>query len=184
MLGGGEVPAGAHLIRVRLRPNCFICRSPGEIVYEGLHDALFGVQGTWSFRRCSNLNCRLLWLDPQPIEEDVGKAYVRYFTHEGPAAQPTMPQRVYRHVRASYLRSRFGYERATSGRGWRWFAPIANLHAGSGDVFAAAVMFLRAPKPGSSLLDIGCGGGDFMVRMRDLGWKVAGVETDPIAVER
>src|SRR5437588_6205587 len=113
---------GGVLIRVQDRPDCVICRSPGVVAYEGLDDALFGVRGTWSFRRCTNRECGLLWLDPQPIEEDIGNAYVRYFTHESPAARASLPQRMYRHVRASYLRSGLGYERATSGRSWRWLA--------------------------------------------------------------
>jgi SAM-dependent methyltransferase len=45
-------------------------------------------------------------------------------------------------------------------------------------------MFLPAPKAGESLLDVGCGGGDFIASMGELGWKVSGVETDPVAAER
>jgi 2-polyprenyl-3-methyl-5-hydroxy-6-metoxy-1,4-benzoquinol methylase len=93
-------------------------------------------------------------------------------------------KRIYGQVRASYLRSKFGYPEAGSGRRSRWLAPLANLHPGAADVFAASVMFLPSPRHGASLLDVGCGGGDFMLRMRDRGWTVAGVETDPIAVER
>jgi len=145
---------------------------------------LYGAPGKWSIRRCSNPECGLLWLDPQPLAEDIGKAYDRYYTHEGATARATVLRRIYGRVRASYLRSEHGYAITGSDTGWRWLAPIANLHPGSADAFAASVMFLRSPRPGASLLDIGCGGGELMVRMRDSGWKVAGIETDPIAVER
>jgi 2-polyprenyl-3-methyl-5-hydroxy-6-metoxy-1,4-benzoquinol methylase len=145
---------------------------------------LFDAPGEWSLKRCTNPECGLLWLDPQPIEEDIGKAYAAYYTHHGAAAEASLPKRIFRQVRASYLRSRLGYERATSVRGWRWLAPLGDLHPGGGDAFAATAMFLPAPRAGSSLLDVGCGGGDFIATMRELGWKVAGVETDPIAVAR
>lgn len=170
------------MIRTRQVPSCFLCGSAGELLYEGLEDVLYGAEGTWSIRRCSNRGCGVLWLDPQPTEEDIGQAYARYFTHQGSSGRAGVLKRIYGEVRGGYLRSSLGYEGAGS-RGW--LAPIANLHPGAADVFASSVMFLRAPRNGtSSLLDVGSGGGDFMLRMRDLGWSVTGVETDPIAVER
>ena len=172
------------MIRARSCPNCFVCGSAGEIIYEGLVDVLYGAPGKWSIRRCSSRDCGLLWLDPQPLAEDIGKAYDRYFTHGGAAADASVLKRIYGRVRASYLRTKLGYEVAGSDTGWRLLAPIANLHPGAADVFAASVMFLPSPNPGASLLDVGCGGGDFMLRMRGRGWTVTGVETDPVAVER
>ena len=159
------------MIRARESPRCDVCGSAGEIVYEGLQDVLYGAPGEWSFRRCSNPECGLLWLDPQPLEEDIGKAYARYFTHEPPDGRSSAAKRAYGRVRESYLRS-------------GGLAPLAQLHPAGPEVFDASVMFLRPPTHGSSLLDIGCGGGAFMVRMRDRGWSVTGVETDPVAVER
>ena len=145
---------------------------------------LFGAPGEWSLRRCTNHHCLLLWLDPQPIEEDIGRAYAKYYTHQSRTAGSSLPKRIFRSVKASYLRSRLGYEKATYGTAWRWLAPFGNLHPGGGAAFAATVMFLPAPKAVSSLLDVGCGAGDLMARMRELGWEVTGVETDPIAVGR
>jgi 2-polyprenyl-3-methyl-5-hydroxy-6-metoxy-1,4-benzoquinol methylase len=176
--------AGAPSIRVRASTRCSICGSAGDVLYEGLDDVLFGAPGTWTLRRCTDRGCGLLWLDPQPIEEDIGKAYATYFTHAEPPGAASLPKRIFRSVRASYLRSELGYERATSSKGWRWLAPLGHLHPGGGDAFAASAMFLPAPASGESLLDVGCGGGDFIASMRELGWKVSGVETDPIAAER
>lgn len=44
------------------------------------------------------------------------------------------------------------------------------------------VMGLRAGRRGR-LLDIGCGNGAFLARMRELGWEVAGIERDGRAAE-
>jgi 2-polyprenyl-3-methyl-5-hydroxy-6-metoxy-1,4-benzoquinol methylase len=172
--------AGGPSIRVRASTSCNVCGSAGEVLYAGLDDVLFGAPGEWTIKRCTNRACGLLWLDPQPVEEDIGMAYAQYFTHQEPPAATSLPKRIFRRVRASYLGSRYGYDAS----GARWLAPLGNLHPGGGDAFAATVMFLRAPASGGSLLDVGCGGGDFIARMRELGWKVAGVETDPVAVER
>ena len=68
--------------------NCILCGSPGESLYEGLDDVLFGAPGTWSFKRCANSRCQLIWLDPQPLEEDIGKAYATYYTHQDSAGGP------------------------------------------------------------------------------------------------
>lgn len=177
-------PAGAPSIGVRASTSCNVCGSAGEVLYAGLDDVLFGAPGEWTLKRCANPECGLLWLDPQPTEEDIGKAYAAYFTHAEPPTATGLPKRIFRQVKASYLRSRLGYDRAAPGNRWRWLAPLGALHPGGGDAFAATAMFLRAPRSDESLLDIGCGGGDFIATMRDLGWKVYGVETDPVAVER
>ena len=178
-------PAGGPSIRIRASTSCSVCGSAGEVLYEGLDDVLFGAPGDWTLKRCANAECGLLWLDPQPTEEDIGKAYASYYTHGAiAAARSSLPRRIFRQVRASYLRSELGYERATSTRGWRWLAPLGHVHPGGAEAFAATAMFLPAPKVGAALLDVGCGGGDFMATMRELGWKVSGVETDPVAVER
>jgi 2-polyprenyl-3-methyl-5-hydroxy-6-metoxy-1,4-benzoquinol methylase len=176
--------AGAPSIRVRASTSCNVCGSPGEVLYAGLDDVLFGAPGDWTLKRCANQGCGLLWLDPQPVEEDIGKAYATYYTHQGATTGSSLPRRLFRQARASYLRSALGYEGATSSRDWRWLAPLGHVHPGGADAFAATAMFLHAPQGGASLLDVGCGGGDFIATMRELGWKVSGVETDPVAVER
>lgn len=176
--------AGASSIRVRASTSCNVCGSAGEVLYAGLDDVLFGAPGDWTLKRCANQGCGLLWLDPQPTEEDIGKAYATYYTHQGAAARSSLPKRIFRQVRASYLRSELGYDGATSTRGWRWLAPLGHVHPGGAEAFAAMAMFLPAPKGGAALLDVGCGGGDFIATMRELGWKVSGVETDSVAVDR
>jgi len=35
---------------------------------------------------------------------------------------------------------------------------------------------------GGSLLDVGCGNGDFLLRMKHLGWNAQGIDPDPLAV--
>ena len=44
------------------------------------------------------------------------------------------------------------------------------------------VMYLGS-QPGAKLLDVGCGSGKFLMRMKELGWQSEGTEMDPKAVE-
>src|SRR5579864_8808208 len=101
----GEVLMTGVAIRVRPSPRCILCGSQGVTIYRKLDDALFGAPGEWSMSRCANSQCGMLWLDPQPVEEDIGKAYTEYYTHHDAATRTSFPKRAYRQLRSSYLRS-------------------------------------------------------------------------------
>jgi 2-polyprenyl-3-methyl-5-hydroxy-6-metoxy-1,4-benzoquinol methylase len=160
-----------------------VCGSRGESIYRDLNDVLFGAPGSWSISRCTNEQCGLLWLDPQPIEEDIGRAYAAYYTHAAPANGPSLARTIFRRVRAGVLSARLGYTSAAPGVGWSLAAPLARLYPGGIEALAASAMFIPAPQDGATLLDVGCGSGAFMAAMLELGWTVTGVETDPRAVE-
>jgi SAM-dependent methyltransferase len=44
--------------------------------------------------------------------------------------------------------------------------------------------YRHLPKHPGRLLDVGCGNGSFLLRAQDCGWKVEGIEPDPMAAER
>jgi 2-polyprenyl-3-methyl-5-hydroxy-6-metoxy-1,4-benzoquinol methylase len=44
--------------------------------------------------------------------------------------------------------------------------------------------FLVEERPPGRLLELGCGGGDRLARMLEMGWDAVGVELDPVAAER
>ena len=172
-------------IRAEPCPRCAVCGSPGATLYDKLDDVLFGAPGSWSISRCTNERCGLLWLDPQPLEKDIGRAYAEYFTHAPRSGNPGLTRKAFRRLKSSALRAQLGYRHAVSGPSWRLEAFVSHLYPGGRDALAASAMFVNAPgREGGSLLDIGCGAGDLMITMRDLGWHVTGVETDPQAAER
>jgi hypothetical protein len=82
-------------IRVRPSPFCTMCGRRGEPLYHGLIDRVFDTPGRWNLKRCPDSACGLLWLDPIPVAEDIGKAYANYFTHnpvsDGPREQIAPP---------------------------------------------------------------------------------------------
>src|SRR5260370_20816950 len=170
-------------IRTQPRPSCRVCGSAGDLIYVGLVDSLFGAPGEWSMRRCGNRGCRLLWLDPQPTSEDIGMAYATYFTHEERSGAPSLPKRIFRQVRASYLRSSLGYTAATSKRGWRLLAPVSHLLPGGGASFAAGGVFLPAHNASPRLLHGRRGGGGFLPGLPGPRCDGYGNQTPPLAAK-
>ena len=174
-------------IRARPCPRCPICGSSGTIFYSDLEDAFFGTPGKWSSRRCNNPDCRLVWMDPMPLEEDAHKAYQNYFTHRGSAAarwieeeerSEKLTRRLFRLVQEGYRRNRYGYG-SNRVRSWkRAFGLLAYLHPGWRTTLDSKVFYLSA-HPGGRLLEIGSGGGQQLKIMTDLGWQAEGVDRDP-----
>ncbi len=170
-------------IRVRPRPHCYLCGRPGQAFHQGLADLAFGVPGRWHLKRCPDTHCGLAWLDPMPLEEDIGLAYRDYHTH----GRGSIRQRsggvyaVYRYLRRGYLAAAWGYggvgvvQRGLGG--WLRLAPPV-----AGNI-AWNLRYLRA-QPGGRLLDVGCGDGAYLALMEELGWHGEGQEVDPAAARR
>jgi len=170
-------------IRTRPVPNCLLCQSPGRLIYEKMTDRSYAAPGAWNIQRCQRESCGLIWLDPQPLPEDVGKAYQGYYTHSQPEPGPSLVRDAVWAVWHSYLGWRFGYSRGVGPRWRRLLAPLALLHPGGRDELDAAAMHLPAPNKPSRVLDVGCGSGVLLARMQALGWQVEGVELDPHGVK-
>jgi 2-polyprenyl-3-methyl-5-hydroxy-6-metoxy-1,4-benzoquinol methylase len=169
-------------IRVFQNLTCYLCGTSGDILYRDLKDYLFDVPGEWSLKKCPNLQCGLIWLDPMPVKEDIGKAYQTYYTHDTATTSQVSSSAFYQMVRDGYLRHRFGYTLGVGPTWYRLLAPLAHLYPTGVDQVLYNVMFLQDPANGARLLDIGCGSGLFLSRMRDLGWQVEGNDLDPLAV--
>ncbi len=173
----------AEQIRTRPAPTCWLCGAPGRLLYGELPDRSFAAPGRWNLKQCQEPSCGLVWLDPVPTEEDIGKAYQGYYTHSQPEPGPSLLRDGCWAIWHSYLGARFGYTQGTGPRWRRVLAPLALLHPGGRDELDAAAMHLPAPSGPARVLDVGCGSGVLLARMKSLGWQVEGVEVDPEAVK-
>jgi 2-polyprenyl-3-methyl-5-hydroxy-6-metoxy-1,4-benzoquinol methylase len=133
----------------------------GNPLYDNLSDRLYGTAGVWALVRCANPDCGLAWLSPAPVEADLGKVYEDYFTHE--SSEPAW-------------RSNNPLYRAWVRAGALYRAAISNTPMGRAR-HQADTFFLAGVRPGR-VLDVGCGDGSLLVRLRDMGWQVEGQETD------
>jgi 2-polyprenyl-3-methyl-5-hydroxy-6-metoxy-1,4-benzoquinol methylase len=170
--------SGTQALRVAPVPACPACGAGGAILHEDLADHLFGVPGTWRIVRCDDPECGVLWLDPAPVEEDMGLAYQSYYTHADAERPPARSLRgPWRWVKQGYLASRFGYQVPAAGVK-RILSLLLAPFPTRRESLDALVMHLPA-RPGSRMLDVGCGDGSVLDTLSQLGWQVEGVDFDP-----
>lgn len=158
--------------------------------FEGLHDDvrdfLFGSPGTWSYRRCRA--CGTIALDPRPVDNGFGLVYTpAYSARKGSATPRRTPRGDRLHLlrkalQRGVLASSFGYAHVADTRD-RILALLLGWLPGIRERAADSIMDLHYLSPEATLLDVGCGVGQFMSTMKSLGWKVIGVDTDERVVE-
>ena len=183
------------VMRTFAQTNCPVCGGPGTLLYEGLVDRLFGAPGSWNHRHCQSMDCALVWLDPCPLSEDLHLAYIRYFTHGGGADAgrsnggldrllrglmriPRSLVRIpVRWLEKAYLRRTYGI----GGPGWNGQAGLFSLfpQAKADADFRQAYL---ADSPRAKLMEVGCGDGSLLQRLKDRGFDAEGIDIDPGAV--
>jgi 2-polyprenyl-3-methyl-5-hydroxy-6-metoxy-1,4-benzoquinol methylase len=145
-------------------PQCPVCKSAGNLLYRGLKDYLFGVQGEFSYRRCNNNNCALIWQDPMPVTDDLAIAYENYYTHSEDKIKSVMVGRRLARIPINLLNS--------------LLIRILGIRKQRKKM---RYLGMKQLSPGR-MLEIGCGRGERLAHFRDLGWEVTGQEVDTKAV--
>lgn len=148
-------------------PHCYLCGSQGTSLHTDLIDHLFGVEGDWQLKICENAACQLVWLDPMPTLGDLPKAYQNYYTHQGVDTAATQS--------LLHTVDFFAYQRFC-----KLFFKLTGMQK---QRIQKNFLFLQKETPGR-LLDVGCGAGHLLNRIRQLGWEVEGIDFDENAVEQ
>ena len=154
---------GEKSIGARPRPDCLLCGSPGRPAHTGLRDRLFGAPGEWGLHRCENRHCDLYWLNPMPEPGDLPVAYEAYYTHTdaGGGADAGAAR-----GSGSWLRSAYGMLKDITGT-----TRARRL---------ADESYLGGIRPGR-VLEVGCGDGSRLLRLKAHGWAVEGQDVYPQA---
>src|SRR5205823_10653821 len=107
-----------------------------------------------------------------------------YFTHTTSRPRESAPRAgLNEHLRRSILAERYGYFHLAEGDGLprafvRALSLIPSLRSWASHQMGASMLPYQ---PGGKLLDVGCGNGGYLLRMRGYGWEVAGIEPDKAA---
>lgn len=167
-------------------PECPCCGAAGAVALTDCHDFVHGMDGRWDFRRCAR--CGSLWLDPRPAREALPMLYPdAYYTHTPPGAPleppPGFGMRAVFSLKLGIVAGAFNYGGLDArtplpavARAARRLAALPLL-AGWAGHYVRFVPF----RPGGQLLDVGSANGTFLLRMRELGWAVEGIEPDAAA---
>lgn len=160
--------------------RCPLCGSDQHtVLYEGLRDrTYFCALGSWTLHRCAGCNCA--YLDPRPTPETIGRAYGRYYTHEieGQEAPASLLKRIKQAAKNGYLNSKWGTSLFPASQTLGGLLP-PSMRA----LLDASMRHLPRHGGERTLLDVGCGDGQFLALAQNVGWRVTGLDLDPVAVE-
>jgi 2-polyprenyl-3-methyl-5-hydroxy-6-metoxy-1,4-benzoquinol methylase len=162
--------------------SCPACGDAGRrLLYADLNDRSYrSAPGRWSLVRCES--CSSAYLDPRPTRDTAALAYRTYYDGAAePRSEPLQPgwRRLRRALRNGYLNSTYGYSaRPAVGIG-RVVVPLLARYRELADMH---VRHLRFPGSGATLLDVGCGEGEFLAELQALGWSVEGIDPSEAAV--
>ena len=148
-------------------------------LYTDRPDQLYGAPGAWSFSRCES--CGLVWLDPRPAGPDLIDLYTTWYHYTHASAKSGARSGLAGAVARGLQAAAFGYA-PPSGRGTQVAGRILARSRSARELLGGSVAWLHG-RPGGRLLDVGCGSGEFLAHMRELGWQVAGTEPDPAAAK-
>ncbi len=148
--------------------------------YKGLEDLLEHIPGTWSIFECNG--CGSFLLNPRPSRISVAKAYVPGYCTHAPAEESHRKDNgasTWWRLANGYLNNRFGCERRPSSSIGRWLVPVLWPLRQQLDYY-----YRHLPRKPGRLLDVGCGNGTFMLRAKEAGWDVEGIEPDLTAAQQ
>lgn len=176
------------LIGTEAKPLCYLCGSYGKILYRNCKDHLFGTPGYWTLKQCPNPQCGLVWLDPMPARKEISKAYKNYYTHHGVGECTSKKSK-------SIFKQFMKTFRLTQANGYYALKYKVMNQASVLDQLMGLLVYLQPAvktkydfkamylqtRPGARLLEIGCGSGGQLEFLQGLGWRVEGLDVDPVA---
>jgi 2-polyprenyl-3-methyl-5-hydroxy-6-metoxy-1,4-benzoquinol methylase len=162
-------------------PLCFSCQMPGKLLYEQLPDRIFSVPGNWNIFKCSSVKCGSIWINPKPVDSDLWKLYINYFTHEDSSPRSNRIHRIQDALIEGHLYSKYGYRKKYTRPIIRFFSKLIYLFPGRRSDWESRVFYTKE-HIGGSFLEIGFGSGDALRRMSEFGWKAEGIDFDKVAV--
>ncbi len=146
---------------------CPLCNASAVIYYKSLKDLLFGVPGCWNLVRCTNPKCELVWLVPKPKKEEIKNFYVNYYTH-GIEKKSSLS--------FGNLTEKYIYKLSKILYSLLRRVLFINVERKN-----LEFMYLKRKK--GKVLEVGCGNGERLFKLKKMGWDVEGTEIDDKAIK-
>lgn len=152
---------------------CNLCGIDDAASFLSATERWFGYGGQFQYVRC--LKCGLIYLHPRPAEEVLAAHYpnVRYYTHRRMDRARGRLGRWRLLIKRGLLAAHKGYPLPKEGLA-RLIARAVSLSPYRPARFGR----LPAYVAGGRVLDVGCGNGNHLYSLRELGWETVGVEPD------
>ncbi len=154
-----------------------ICHSQGEVLFSSLRDPLYNNPGEWQFYKCSDPDCKHIWLNPAPEQNEIWKIYDEYYTHSD---KGNLLKKMLAPLAGIYYQLKYGYGKNNILKKlpgvFMYLAPTEKVE------FDYDILYLKSTE-NNKLLDIGCGNGDLISRLQQKGWDTEGTEIDSKSVE-
>jgi 2-polyprenyl-3-methyl-5-hydroxy-6-metoxy-1,4-benzoquinol methylase len=131
------------------------------------NDLMFGGEKTYDYFEC--VNCGAIFQNPMPSAEEIAHFYPDHYT----VYKEETPVKSVSNFEKAVLKTRYGYDHLSVPFP---YVLLARLMAGS--FFRDTPAFV----PNGKVLDIGCGNGEFLLKLKHLGWSCQGVEFNQKAV--
>ncbi len=152
---------------------CDLCGSDSSDPILTGRDFLHKTPGEWTLVRCRK--CHLVYLTPRPAPESFSQIY--------PAEYTPYQTKQDKHAVSGWVRSalqhHWGYPPHTTS----WLGRFITYPLFLAVKAKSRNFDLFAWQGEGKLLDYGCGAGSYLLRMKQLGWDVIGMDMSPIAVE-
>ncbi|MEH6607258.1 MAG: class I SAM-dependent methyltransferase [Pseudomonadales bacterium] len=151
-----------------------------RLLLTNLRDVIFFVApGAWDLFECTE--CKSSYLDPRPTPETIHIAYSNYYTHVPAWSDKkenitlSLLQKFRLQIELEYISHRYGGN-------FRSRLPLTRLAIylllRRKRAVDARYRFMPKPTSGFHLLDVGFGGGGYLLLAQECGWQVSGIDSD------
>lgn len=160
-------------------PFCSASLSAAEVFSR--QDDTLSFPDIWHMHKCSSCSC--ICLNPRPNAKSLPNAYKNYYTHQiATDNKELLDQSFVTRLINGYLNYRFSMNRQNATKFGAWFFNILLPLRMKLDIYGRHVP-KQLCKPGTKLLDVGCGDGSFLLKAKEMGITVYGLETDSTSQE-
>ncbi len=166
-------------IKTKNKTRCPSCGYNGKLYLENLKDRFFNTPGLWANNICK---CGTIWLNPAPEDFEIYKLYLNYSTHKSINLKTVNKEnKILNRIRKVIFNKKLKHSNKINALD-KFLEKISYIHPAWRDTQLANNFYIPKIDNGN-FLDIGCGAGNAMYKMKRLGWNVVGLDFDENAVK-